>query len=474
MGRGTRPVRSITFLTDLILIAIAFYIGWYLRYELEWVRPVTTYHTFESYIPQLSLYFVLIVLAFWQNLVWRRQRGELFANEVVRLLNGLSMATAFMIMGVFLVLPEPFSRVFWAFIPLSIFVTLFLARVIRKVLLLNLYNSGRAADKVLLIGNGETGRSVLRTLIARKDLGFKLIGYMHDGKNNDLGSIGSRIPDLGAHDNLPKVLTQNPDLHSVFIALPGSMFDEMMRLIRICRSSGVNVQVAPDLFQLSMSQVESISMGGVPMLSMREIRISLFERIFKRFLDLLIAFILLLPTSVICLFIAIAIRIDSPGPIIYRAKRVGQGGRDFIMYKFRSMVVGADNKKAALQEMNEREGPIFKIREDPRLTRVGRIIRRWSLDELPQLFNVIKGDMSLVGPRPPIREEVEQYEAWHKQRLLVRGGITGLWQVSGRSDLTFDEQALLDIYYIENWSLNLDLRILIQTIPYALFGRGAY
>ncbi|MEM8860393.1 MAG: sugar transferase, partial [Chloroflexota bacterium] len=411
---------------------------------------------------------------FWQNLVWLRQRGELFANEMVRLLNGLSLATAFMIMGVFLILPEPFSRVFWAFVPLSVLFILFIARIVRKAVLLYLYTSGRAADKVLLIGNGETGRSVLRTLIARKDLGFKLIGYMHDGGNNDLGSIGSRIPDLGAHDNLPKVLTQHTDLHSVFIALPGNRFKETMRLIRICRNSGVNVQVAPDLFQLSMSQVESNSMGGVPMLSMREIRISFFESFFKRFLDLVISLILLIPASIICLLIALAIRLDSPGPVFYRAKRVGQSGRDFVMYKFRSMVVGADDEKAALEEMNEREGPIFKIREDPRLTRVGRIIRRWSLDELPQLFNVIKGDMSLVGPRPPIRHEVEQYEAWHKQRLLIRGGITGLWQVSGRSDLTFDEQALLDIYYIENWSLSLDLRILIQTIPYTLFGRGAY
>ncbi|MEM9774993.1 MAG: sugar transferase, partial [Chloroflexota bacterium] len=332
MGRGTRPVRAITFLTDLLLIVIAFYVGWYLRYELEWVRPASTYHTFESYIPQLSLYFILIVLAFWQNLVWRRQRGELFADEMVRLLNGLSMATAFMIMGVFLVFPEPFSRVFWAFVPLSILFILFLARILRKIILLNLYRASRATDKVLLIGNGETGRSVLRTLIARKDLGFNLIGFMHDGENNDLGSIGSRIPDLGALDNLPKILTQYSDLHSVFIALPGDMFEETMRLIRICRNSGVNVQVAPDLFQLSMSRVESISMGGIPVLSMREIRITPFERTFKRFLDLTVALVLLIPASIVCLFIAIAIRIDSPGPVIYRAKRVGQGGRDFVMY----------------------------------------------------------------------------------------------------------------------------------------------
>jgi lipopolysaccharide/colanic/teichoic acid biosynthesis glycosyltransferase len=144
------------------------------------------------------------------------------------------------------------------------------------------------------------------------------------------------------------------------------------------------------------------------------------------------------------------------------------------MIKFRSMVVDAENQKIALEQMNEASGPIFKIRDDPRLTRVGRLIRRLSLDELPQLLNVLRGEMSLVGPRPPLPEEVAQYQDWHKQRLAVLGGLTGLWQVSGRSDLTFDEQCLLDIYYIENWSLSLDIRIMFQTIPYALFGRGAY
>ena len=474
MGRVTRPVRIVTFITDISLILIATYLGWYLRYELAWIRPVDVVHSFQDYFPQFGVYLVLLVLAFWQNLVWIRQRGELFADEMVRVLNAVSMATAVMIIFIFVRLPDPFSRLVWAFIPLIILVLIFSARILRKIILLTLYSSGRAADKVLLIGKGETGRSVLRTLIARKDLGFKLIGYMHDGKDNDLGDIGSRYPDIGAFDNLAKVLQEHPDLHSVFIALPGSMYEDIMRLIRICRNSGVPVQVAPDLFQLSLSRVETNSMGGIPMLSMREIRISFFQQFFKRILDLVVTLILAIPVLIICLFIALAIRLDSTGPVIYRAKRVGKGGNDFIMFKFRSMVVDADDKREALEEMNEREGPIFKIREDPRLTRVGRVIRRWSLDELPQLYNVFTGDMSLVGPRPPIRREVEQYQAWHKQRLRVRGGVTGLWQVSGRSDLTFDEQALLDVYYIENWSLGLDLRILVQTIPYTLFGRGAY
>ena len=152
----------------------------------------------------------------------------------------------------------------------------------------------------------------------------------------------------------------------------------------------------------------------------------------------------------------------------------GKNGRPFKMYKFRSMVVNADQHKESLKQYNQADGPIFKMKDDPRMTRVGRFIRRSSLDELPQIYNVLLGQMSLVGPRPPLAEEVAAYKPWHNQRLSVIGGITGLWQVSGRSDLTFDELCLLDIYYIENWSLALDIRILLQTIPHSLFGRGAY
>ncbi|GAH11522.1 unnamed protein product, partial [marine sediment metagenome] len=206
----------------------------------------------------------------------------------------------------------------------------------------------------------------------------------------------------------------------------------------------------------------------------RDVRISPLGQWLKRLLDLSIVFILAIPVALITVVTAAAVKLESPGPAFFIQERVGYKGRPFKMTKFRSMVVDADDQKEALRAMNEANGPIFKIRNDPRLTRVGRIIRRLSLDELPQLYNVLLGEMSLVGPRPPLAEEVNQYQSWHMQRLEVKGGITGLWQVSGRSDLTFDEQCLLDIYYIENWSIALDLRIMLQTIPYVLFGRGAY
>jgi len=172
--------------------------------------------------------------------------------------------------------------------------------------------------------------------------------------------------------------------------------------------------------------------------------------------------------------LALIIKLDSPGPIFYTSPRVGREGRVFNMYKFRSMVTDADEQKESLRELNEADGPLFKIKNDPRQTRTGRLIRRLSLDELPQVFNVLLGQMSLVGPRPPLPEEVALYKPWHHQRLAVVGGMTGLWQVSGRSDLSFDELCLLDIYYIENWTLGSDVRILLQTIPHLLSRKGAY
>jgi lipopolysaccharide/colanic/teichoic acid biosynthesis glycosyltransferase len=172
--------------------------------------------------------------------------------------------------------------------------------------------------------------------------------------------------------------------------------------------------------------------------------------------------------------IALAIKIDSPGPIFFRQDRVGLGGKLFKMYKFRSMRQGAEEELEDLRELDEIDGVTFKIREDPRRTRVGRFLRRTSLDELPQFWNILRGEMSLVGPRPNIPEEVNRYMEWHKQRLQVLPGLTGLWQVSGRNLLSFDETVLLDLYYIENWSFWLDCKILLRTIPAVLTGEGAF
>ncbi|MDJ0755169.1 MAG: sugar transferase [Ardenticatenaceae bacterium] len=474
MRLNTRPIRILTFLTDILLINLAFYLAHMVRYDFQFPASIQTYHPFGAYQSQQILLNFFMLAAFWQLKVWRRRRGEFWIDEVGRLVAATAVGIALMIIYVFVAFPTAFSRYFWALVPIFIVVLLAVARAGRRWFLNILYLRGWWTDPVLIVGAGETGRGVLRTILARPDLGFRPIGFMHDGQQYDMPGLGKRIPDLGRFDDLPRVLQTEANLHSVFIALPAAMHQQTTRLIRICRQHNVAVQVAPDMFQLSLSRVEFTNMAGIPVLGMREVRFGALNRLLKRLLDAVLVIIGAVPALTVGALIALAIKLDSSGPVFYVAERIGRNGKPFRMYKFRSMVVDADSQKSALAQLNEAEGPIFKIRDDPRLTRVGRLIRRLSLDELPQLINVMRGEMSLVGPRPPLKEEVDQYQSWHKQRLAVRGGITGLWQVSGRSDLTFDEQCLLDIYYIENWSLSLDLRIIVQTIPYALFGRGAY
>lgn len=468
-----RSVRNWTVITDIILINLAFAFAYVVRYDFQWLLPVTFRDPYSRYIGQQLLLTLLLSVVFYQNKVWRRRRGEFFIDEVSRIGYATGMGIALMMAATFFFRPLAFSRglLIWALFFIILFLSL--ARLGRRVILRMLYTQGRSVDRALIVGCGEAGRSVMRTFLARPDLGFKPIGYLDDGSNENNIGLG-RIPHLGTYHHLGNVLEDNPDLHSVFIALPGEMHGQILRLVRLCQQHNVRSQVVPDLFQMSLHHIDFNNMAGIPTFSVRDVGMSRADRALKRALDVGLVMVAAVPSLVLAIIIAVAIRLESHGPIFYAAERVGKGGRRFKMIKFRSMVVNADDQKNALQRMNEAHGPIFKIRNDPRLTGIGRVIRRLSLDELPQLWNVLNGDMSLVGPRPPLPEEVASYQGWHRRRLEVKGGLTGLWQISGRSDLTFDEQCLLDIYYIENWSLTMDIRLILQTIPHLLYGRGAY
>ncbi len=468
-----RTVRILTILTDLILINLAFILAYVARYQWEWLLPVTYPEPYPDYLGQQLVLTLLLILTFSQHKVWRRRRGESWVDEMSRIFSATASGIALMMVFTFFFQPSPFSRLLLVWALVFIVFIIGTARLLRRAMLRTLYRRGYLVDRVLVIGSGEVGRGVIRTLLARPDLGFRVVGYLDDGSGENNIGLG-RIPHLGSYRDLGQTLAAQDGLHTLFIALPGEMHGQIMALLRVARGYQVNAQVVPDLLQMSLNRVEFINMSGIPMLGAREMRINRIGRITKRALDLAMVIILGIPALLLAGVIAIAVRLDSPGPVFYSGRRVGRNGKLFDMYKFRSMVLDADQQKAALRERNEADGPIFKIKDDPRLTKVGRWLRRSSLDELPQLYNVLLGQMSLVGPRPPLPEEVAEYKQWQRQRLVVIGGITGLWQVSGRSDLTFDELCLLDIYYIENWSVALDIRILLQTIPHALFGRGAY
>jgi exopolysaccharide biosynthesis polyprenyl glycosylphosphotransferase len=237
----------------------------------------------------------------------------------------------------------------------------------------------------------------------------------------------------------------------------------------------VRVRTVPDLFELSLSQVQVEMLGGIPLLGLNGgAHLQTSSRLVKRAIDIILALLGTPFAGLIMVLVALAIRLDTPGPIFFSQDRVGLNGKTFKVYKFRSMIQNADALKADLIRQMGEDPRHPKVINDPRITRVGRVIRRFSIDELPQIWNILRGEMSWVGPRPALPDEVELYESWHRQRLRVLPGLTGLWQVSGRNQIPFEEMCLMDIYYIENWSLGLDLQLILRTVPHVLLAHGAY
>jgi exopolysaccharide biosynthesis polyprenyl glycosylphosphotransferase len=263
-------------------------------------------------------------------------------------------------------------------------------------------------------------------------------------------------------------------IDEVLIADPEFPQEEAVELVDRCHQHGVRVRVAPSTMEILMDRVEFVPGQALPLFELKPPVFEGLDFALKRIFDLVGAVLLLLVLAPFMLLTALAIKLTSRGPVLYRSVRPGIGGRPFACMKFRTMVHGAEQFQDELEAHNELDGVLFKIKHDPRVTRVGRFLRRWSLDELPQLFNVLRGDMSLVGPRPLTQRDYERLADWHRKRYLVLPGMTGLWQVSGRSELDFDELVRLDFLYLERWSVYLDLTILLKTIPAVFRRHGAW
>ncbi|CAB4943402.1 unannotated protein [freshwater metagenome] len=278
---------------------------------------------------------------------------------------------------------------------------------------------------------------------------------------------------LGSLDELPQILERH-SIDEVIIADPAFPERETLELVEACHLRGVRVKVAPSTMAVLVHRAEFVPGEAVPLFELRPPVFEGFDFIVKRLFDLIGALFLLLILSPLLAASALAVRLTSRGPVFFRSMRPGIGGVPFACLKFRTMEQDADERQAELEHRNEADGALFKIREDPRVTRVGAILRRFSIDELPQLWNVVRGQMSLVGPRPLPQRDYERLEDWHLKRYLVLPGLTGLWQISGRSDLDFDDLVRLDFLYLEHWSVALDLSILVKTVPAVLLRRGAF
>jgi exopolysaccharide biosynthesis polyprenyl glycosylphosphotransferase len=322
--------------------------------------------------------------------------------------------------------------------------------------------------RAVLVGRGKQIVDVAHALGDAQHYPIEVVGYLSP---NQLPANGLRA--LGSLRDLEDVLGRER-IDEVIIADADFPQDDAVELVDQCHRRGIRVKLAPSTMEILIHRAEFVPGQSVPLF---ELGSPVFEGIdfaLKRTFDIVGATLLLALLSPLLLAITLAVRVSSRGPVLYRSMRRGIGQRPFACLKFRTMHTNADERQAELEEMNEASGALFKIREDPRLTSVGRLLRRFSLDELPQLVNVLRGDMSLVGPRPLPERDFAMLEDWHRKRYLVLPGITGLWQVSGRSELDFDELVQLDFIYLENWSLALDLSILLKTIPAVFSRRGAY
>ena len=338
----------------------------------------------------------------------------------------------------------------------------------------------------LVVGRGAEAALCIKEMRERPALGYRVIGVVENGViDATVPAEFEGVPVISDLKGLPEAILESR-ANEVIITdprVPGdALFDVMMR---VGRRRGVEFRIAPSLFNCLPRKTEIDQIGALPMIRLFREPLSSAARIVKRASDIIIAAVALTLLAPLWLIIALVIKMDSRGPVFYKQERVGMDGRIFLFYKFRTMRVDADD--AAHREFQrkfiagraeatlvEGERPAYKLVTDARITRVGRLLRRLSLDELPQLLNVLRGDMSVVGPRPPIPYEVEAYELWHRKRLDMKPGLTGLWQVSGRNRLPFDEMVRLDLFYIENWSLLLDLKIILRTLPVMLRGDDAY
>jgi exopolysaccharide biosynthesis polyprenyl glycosylphosphotransferase len=323
---------------------------------------------------------------------------------------------------------------------------------------------------VVIVGCGAEAAALARQVRARRAWGLALRGLV------DADGCGRTevegFPVIGQVGGLPEMLSREV-VDEVVLAVPTRQLGELEPVLLQCQERGVRVRVALQPFPHLHPHVEVEDLDGTPLLTFATMPTAPLALFAKRVIDVVVALVALVVSMPAWLAAALAVRLTSRGGVLYRQVRCGMHGRRFVLLKFRTMVEGAEGRRGEVDHLNVMDGPVFKAPADPRVTPVGRLLRRSSLDELPQLLNVLKGDMSLVGPRPPIPQEVERYEPWQRRRLAMKPGITCLWQISGRSELDFATWMELDLAYIDSWSLWLDLKILALTVPAVFSGRGA-
>jgi exopolysaccharide biosynthesis polyprenyl glycosylphosphotransferase len=471
MVKHRNRIRNLAlFAGDLSSTVLAFFLAYLFRdafpdKSFPYLFPLSWHlNILWPIIPIWSLVFYLMDL-------YRYWRGPGFWKETWMVLKAVFLSCLLAGFIIFALKYQFVSRIFFlSFAFLDLFLVILFRFLVRSgVHLLNRRSEG--SRFILIVGLGDDALEMARGIEKHKELGLRMRGFVSPGEASfPRGWNG--YPVLGSAQDLPGIL-EREIIDEVIFSVSQDQLKQMGRFMLFCEERGITTRVILNFFPHLISRTYLEELDGFPLLTFSTTpknEIALFSR---RLIDSAGSLVLIILLSPIFLLISLLIRIDSPGPALYRQPRYGLNGRKFTCHKFRSMQTGSDEKRKELVHFNLTNGPAFKMKNDPRVTRVGKFLRKTSLDELPQLFDVLMGDMSFVGPRPLLLEEVEKLEGWQRRRLSMKPGITGLWQVSGRNEIDFNQWMKMDLEYIDNWSLWLDIKILLKTIPVVLSGKGA-
>ncbi len=466
-------VRLFAQIADVVMTVVAFVTGFALRTQIRAAFFFGTAQTLENYYSSL----VLLVLIWWFLLDIQKAYSEtrrmanmhefklVFRTAVVGTLLFIAVAYALRIDT-----PPRAGILLYVIISTGL---LCLNRIFFRFVRVFLREEGALTKTILIVGSGEKAQRFLSSLNEHAEWSVNLVGFIELEKER-VGRVimGARV--LGTADELARILHEYP-IHEVVFAVSTRQLERCTDMLALCEQEGVDAVILSNFFSSLVAQVETEILYDQPVLIYRTTRHKEWQLMVKRAFDIAFSATMLIILFPLLLVIAVLIKLDDGGSIYYRWKVAGESKKKFTGFKFRTMVVNADSIKERLMERNEMKGVVFKMKDDPRITRVGRFLRKYSLDELPQLWSVLKGDMTIVGPRPPLEGELQRFESWQRRKLSVKPGLTCLWQVSGRSTIAdFDEWVRLDLAYIDNWSLWLDFKILVKTVPAVLSGRGAH
>jgi len=467
--------RRILIASDMVLVFAAFYIGYALRnvlplfYSIDSLGLLYPIPAYYKLIPVCMVLWGCSLYFFGAYDVFRsKSLPEVFWSVFkASLAAGVFFSLIAFVFQLYYV-SRPFMAIVFGVTTVLIALSRFgVVSVLRRI-----RSRGFNFRRVLIVGTGARAQAYIDRIEAHPEWGLKVVGLL-DSHPEMVGSEIKGYKVLGVLDDITNVLTSHV-VDDVMFVVPRTWLPKIEFSILECEQLGKRVSVALDHFNMKFAKAKQTNLDGFPVLTFETTSDKAFELVMKRIVDIVVASAAIVVLSPVLAAVAAIVALDSPGPILFRQTRSGLNGRKFTLLKFRTMVVDAEARLAALKAFNEMSGPAFKMEKDPRVTRCGSWMRKLSIDELPQLFNVLRGDMSLVGPRPPIPAEVDQYQPWQRRRLSMPPGITCLWQVNGRNKIVdFDEWMRLDLQYIDKWSLKLDLKILAKTVPVVLFGVGA-